>query len=239
MSDQINQPNNSNNANNQNANNQNNGGGINYNKNYSQNQNKSSGFKFGVLGILIAVGVVLGFYCVSVYNKIVSQDEILKSAWAKVENQYKRRADFIPNLVNVVKGYAAHEKETLEGVINARANATKMNIDISKASEEDLKKFSKAQNELGGALSRLLMVTENYPDLKANANFENLQAQLEGTENRIAVVRKDYIDIVAKYNTFIRKFPTSLIASIFGLGGVKPTFSATEEERKAPVVSFK
>ena len=141
---------------------------------------------------------------------MVTQDEGVKTAWSQVENQYQRRMDLIPNLVNTVKGYAAHEKETLEGVVNARAEATKTTIDPSNLTEESLKKFQSAQGELGNALSRLMLVLERYPDLKANQNFMELQAQLEGTENRISVERKRFNEVAQSYNTYIRQFPNNI-----------------------------
>ena len=147
-------------------------------------------FKNKVVWIIIAIVAILFFWVKGVYNNMVTQDEGVKTAWSQVENQYQRRMDLIPNLVNTVKGYAAHEKETLEGVVNARAEATKTTIDPSNLTEESLKKFQSAQGELGNALSRLMLVLERYPDLKANQNFMELQAQLEGTENRISVERK-------------------------------------------------
>ena len=149
-------------------------------------------FKNKVVWIIIAIVAILFFWVKGVYNNMVTQDEGVKTAWSQVENQYQRRMDLIPNLVNTVKGYAAHEKETLEGVVNARAEATKTTIDPSNLTEESLKKFQSAQGELGNALSRLMLVLERYPDLKANQNFMELQAQLEGTENRISVERKRF-----------------------------------------------
>ena len=152
-------------------------------------------FKNKVVWIIIAIVAILFFWVKGVYNNMVTQDEGVKTAWSQVENQYQRRMDLIPNLVNTVKGYAAHEKETLEGVVNARAEATKTTIDPSNLTEESLKKFQSAQGELGNALSRLMLVLERYPDLKANQNFMELQAQLEGTENRISVERKRFNEV--------------------------------------------
>ena len=165
-------------------------------------------FKNKVVWIIIAIVAILFFWVKGVYNNMVTQDEGVKTAWSQVENQYQRRMDLIPNLVNTVKGYAAHEKETLEGVVNARAEATKTTIDPSNLTEESLKKFQSAQGELGNALSRLMLVLERYPDLKANQNFMELQAQLEGTENRISVERKRFNEVAQSYNTYIRQFRT-------------------------------
>ena len=142
--------------------------------------------------ILIAVVVILVVYCVSSYNSLVTQEETVGTAWSNVENQYQRRSDLIPNLVNTVKGYAAHEKETFDAVVSARAKATQMSINIDDLTPEKIAAYQKAQGEVGSALSRLLAVTENYPDLKANENFKELQAQLEGTENRISVERRKF-----------------------------------------------
>ena len=160
-------------------------------------------FKNKVVWIIIAIVAILFFWVKGVYNNMVTQDEGVKTAWSQVENQYQRRMDLIPNLVNTVKGYAAHEKETLEGVVNARAEATKTTIDPSNLTEESLKKFQSAQGELGNALSRLMLVLERYPDLKANQNFMELQAQLEGTENRISVERKRFNEVAQSYNCLL------------------------------------
>ena len=173
-------------------------------------------FKNKTLWIIIAVVLVLFFWVRGVYNSLVTQDESVKTAWSQVENQYQRRLDLIPNLVNTVKGYASHERETLEGVINARANATKTTIDPSNLNEETMKQFQAAQGELSNALSRLMVVVERYPDLKANQNFLELQAQLEGTENRISVERKRFNETAQSYNTNIRSFPTNILAGMFG-----------------------
>ena len=148
--------------------------------------------KLSIPVIIIAVVAVIAIMCVSAYNSLVSSEESVDTAWSQVENVYQRRADLIPNLVNTVKGYAAHEKETLEGVVSARAKATQMTIDPTNLTPEAIEKFQAAQGELGSALGKLLAITENYPDLKANENFKELQAQLEGTENRIAVERKKF-----------------------------------------------
>ena len=171
------------------------------------------------------------------YNTMVTQDEGVKTAWSQVENQYQRRMDLIPNLVNTVKGYATHEKETLEGVVSARAEATKTTIDPSNLNEESMKKFQAAQGELSSALSRLMLVIERYPDLKANQNFSELQAQLEGTENRISVERKRFNETAQSYNTYIRSFPTNILAGMFGFQP-KAYFSAESGAEKAPKVEF-
>ncbi len=191
--------------------------------------------------VLVIAAIAFAIFAVPVYNKLISKDEEVKAAWSQVQNQYQRRADLIPNFVETVKGYASHEKDTLEGVINARAKATAVNINAESLAQdpEAFAKFNGAQGELSSALSRLMLVVERYPDLKANQNFAELQNQLEGTENRIAVARKDYIASVQEYNKLIRTFPTNIIARIVGLGGAKPSFSANSSSQKAPSVSFK
>ena len=150
------------------------------------------------------------------YNSMVSAEENTESAWSEVQNQYQRRADLVPNLVNTVKGYAAHEKSTFEAVTEARTKASSINLTVDDLTEENLEKFQKAQDELGSTLSRLMAVAEAYPDLKANENFMDLQAQLEGTENRIAVARRNFNEAAQSYNTLIRKFPAIITAKIFG-----------------------
>jgi LemA protein len=187
--------------------------------------------------ILILVVALVALWGVKAYNNMVSQEEGVSTAWANVESQYQRRADLIPNLVNTVKGYAAHESETLQAVVNARTKATSINIDAENMTAEQLQEFQKAQSEVGGALGRLIAVAENYPDLKANQNFLELQAQLEGTENRIAVERKNFNEAAKKYNTYIRKFPQSLLSGVFGFDK-KPYFEAEEGSQKAPTVQF-
>ena len=171
------------------------------------------------------------------YNSLVEKQQNVDQAWAQVENQYQRRADLIPNLVNTVKGYSSHESETFEKVTLARAKATSITIDADNLTEENLAKFQAAQNELSQALKSLLAVTEAYPDLKANENFMNLQTQLEGTENRIATERMRYTEAVRDYNTAIKKFPTTIYAGWFGFDA-KPQFKAEEGAQKAPEVSF-
>ena len=173
------------------------------------------------------------------YNKIQGADEQVKAAWAEVANQYQRRADLVPNLVNTVKGAANFEKETLEAVVNARAKATSIQATPELVNDpEAFARFEAAQTELKGALSRLLATVENYPDLKATAAFRDLQAQLEGTENRIAVARKRYIETVAEYNQLVRYFPTNLTARFLLGAEVRPTFEATPGAETPPEVKF-
>lgn len=185
--------------------------------------------------VLILAGVI--GWGVSVYNGLVTEQEKVNAQWANVENQYQRRADLIPNLVNTVKGYATHEKSTLEEVTNARANATKVTITADQLNEATLRKFQAAQGELSQALGRLLAVSENYPDLKANENFMELQTQLERTENRIAVERMRFNEIAREYNTRLRRFPANVVA---GIGGFvpKPYFEAEAGANTAPKVEF-
>lgn len=171
------------------------------------------------------------------YNSLVEQKQGVEQQWAEVQNQYQRRADLIPNLVNTVKGYATHESSTLEKVTEARAAATSVNINAEELNEETLAKFQAAQNQLTGALKSLLAVSEAYPDLKANENFRDLQVQLEGTENRISVARGRYTEAVKDYNTAIKKFPTTIYAGWFGFTP-KPQFKATEGAQTAPTVEF-
>ncbi|MBD5358812.1 MAG: LemA family protein [Bacteroides sp.] len=171
------------------------------------------------------------------YNSLVEQQQNVDQAWAQVENQYQRRADLIPNLVNTVKGYSTHESETLQKVTEARAKATSITINADDLNEETLAKFQEAQGELSQALKSLLAVTEAYPDLKANENFMNLQTQLEGTENRIATERMRYTEAVKEYNTAIKKFPTTIYAGWFGFKE-KPQFKAEAGASKAPEVQF-
>ena len=190
--------------------------------------------------VWIAVAVVLlgSFVWVkNTYNNLVTSDENTQSAWSQVENVYQRRADLIPNLVSTVKGYAAHESETLESVVAARSKATQVTIDPTSLNSEDIARFNEAQGELSNALGRLLMIQENYPDLKANQNFRDLQAQLEGTENRIATERMKFNQTVQDYNTKIRRFPTNIFASIFGFEK-KGYFEANSGAENAPKVEF-
>ena len=171
------------------------------------------------------------------YNKMVEMDEQVTSQWAQVENVYQRRADLIPNLVNTVKGYAAHERETLEGVIEARSKATSVNIDPKNLTPESIQQFNQAQDGLSSALSRLMVVVERYPDLKANQSFLDLQAQLEGTENRITVERQKFNQTTQTYNAYIRKFPQVIYAGWFGFDK-KTYFEAQQGAEKAPEVQF-
>ena len=172
------------------------------------------------------------------YNSLQAKDEAVNAAWSEVENQYQRRADLVPNLVNVVKGYAKHEKDVLVQVTQARASVASLKIDAQTLQDPAaFQKFQQAQAQLGSALSRLIAVSENYPDLKANQQFLDLQAQLEGTENRIAVARKRYISTVQDYNTYVRQFPQSLTAKVIGMK-TRPNFSAETGVEKAPTVSF-
>ncbi len=173
------------------------------------------------------------------YNRILGTDEDVKAAWAEVQNQYQRRLDLIPNLVNTVKGAASFERETLQAVVEARAKATSIQMDASILDNpQAFKQFEQTQAKLGGALARLLVAVERYPDLKATANFRDLQAQLEGTENRITVARKRYIGSVSTYNKLIRQFPTNLTARYLLDAEVKPTFEATGGAEKPPEVQF-
>ena len=187
--------------------------------------------------IIIVVAVIAVIWGISGYNGLVSMDEGVQTKWADVETQYQRRADLIPNLVNTVKGYAAHESETLQAVVEARANATSMNIDPSNMSAEQIANFQKAQDGVSSALSRLLVTVEKYPDLKANENFKELQVQLEGTENRISVARRDYNESARKYNTTLRSFPKNILAGMFGFEK-KAYFEAQEGSEQAPTVQF-
>ncbi|MCM1110089.1 MAG: LemA family protein [Clostridium sp.] len=189
-----------------------------------------------ILNIMAAVALAVAMSSCN-YNSLVEQQQAVDQSWAEVENQYQRRADLIPNLVNTVKGYATHESETLEKVVEARAKATSVTIDANDLNEETLARFQEAQNELSGALKSLLAVTEAYPDLKANENFKDLQVQLEGTENRVATARSRYTEAVRDYNTAIRKFPTNIYAGWFGFTA-KPQFKAEAGAERAPEVKF-
>ena len=187
--------------------------------------------------IVIALIAVTGFWMKGVYNTMVTQDEQVKTAWGQVENQYQRRADLIPNLVNTVKGYAAHERDTLEAVIQARARATQTTVNADNLDQASLQQFQAAQGQLSSALSRLMVVIERYPDLKANESFNTLQAQLEGTENRIAVERMRFNQTAQGYNTYIRSFPATILAGMFGFQ-TRPYFAADPGSEKAPTVDF-
>jgi len=196
---------------------------------------KKTGCLLGL--VVIVVLAILVFWGVGKYNGFVSQEEAVKSQWANVENVYQRRADLIPNLVATVKGYATHEEKTLTEVIEARAKATQMTIDPTKLTDANIAAFQKAQDGLSGALNRLMVSVEQYPNLKANENFLTLQSQLEGTENRIAVERRTFNEKAQAFNTAIRYFPASIIA---GIGGFqqKGYFQAAEGSDKAPTVQF-
>ncbi len=195
--------------------------------------------KKGLVSLLIVGAIVLGlfFWFQGNYNKMVKMDEGVQAAWSQVENVYQRRADLIPNLVATVKGYAQHEQQTLEGVISARSKATQISVDPENLTPEEIAKYQKAQGELGAALGKLLAITENYPDLKANENFLSLQSQLEGTENRITVERNKYNQVAREYNTTIRQFPKNIVAGMFGFEK-KPYFEAQEGTEVAPKVEF-
>lgn len=189
-----------------------------------------------LLAIVTAV-MMLPVFTSCNYNSLVEKKQGVEQSWAEVQNQYQRRADLIPNLVSTVKGYAAHESSTLEKVTEARAAATSININAEDLNEETLAKFQEAQNNLTGALKSLLAVSEAYPDLKANENFRDLQVQLEGTENRIATARGRYTQVVADYNTSIKKFPTNIYAGWFGFEK-QPQFQADQSAQSAPKVEF-
>ena len=195
--------------------------------------------KKGTITLIVVAAVLLGgfLWFKNVYNQIVVSDEYVQAMWAQVENVYQRRADLIPNLVSTVKGYAAHESETLESVVAARSKATQVTVDPSDLTPEALARYNAAQGELSNALGRLLMIQESYPDLKANQNFLELQAQLEGTENRIATERMKFNDAVKSFNTGIRRFPDNIIASMFGFEK-KGYFEAQEGAQTAPAVEF-
>lgn len=190
-----------------------------------------------VLIVVVAVVLILFFWIKGMYNSMVRMDEAVSQAWAQVENVYQRRADLVPNLVSTVKGYAEHESSTLEAVVEARAKATQATVDPSSLSEEELSRFMSAQNELGTAIGRLLVSVERYPDLKANQNFLELQAQLEGTENRITVERQKFNEAARSYNVTVRRFPNNIFAGMFGFEK-KGYFEASEGAEQAPVVSF-
>ena len=187
--------------------------------------------------IWIGVVAVVAIFFYATYNGFVNREEGLKSAWSNVETQYQRRADLIPNLVNTVKGYAAHETQTLNEVTEARARATSINLSADDLTPERLAQFQRAQAEVRSALGRLIAVSESYPDLKANQNFLELQAQLEGTENRIAVACKDFNAAAQQYNVSVRRFPANLVARMFGFGQ-KPYFESAEGAAAAPQVTF-
>lgn len=187
--------------------------------------------------VVLIIVVVLGMWMGSTYNKLVKAEEKVNSAWAQVENVYQRRADLIPNLVNTVKGAADFEQSTLTSVIEARAAATQVKISPENLTAESLTQFEQAQGQVSSALGRLMVTVERYPDLKATQNFQELQAQLEGTENRISVERKNFNEVVQVYNTRLRRFPTNLMAGMFGFEK-KPYFAAQPGAETAPEVNF-
>lgn len=187
--------------------------------------------------IILGVIAVVIIWAVASYNGLVTKEVKVSEAWANVETVYQRRADLIPNLVSTVKGYAAHEQQTLQAVTDARANATNITLDPATATPEDMERYMRAQQEVGSALGRLIAIAESYPDLKANQNFLELQKQLEGTENRISTERRKYNETVKEFNASIRRFPTNLIAGIFGFEK-QTMFEAQEGSELAPVVAF-
>ena len=195
--------------------------------------------KKGTIVLLVILGIIvlMGFKACNLQKSLVTTDENVKSKWGQVQNQYQRRADLIPNLVNTVKGAANFEQKTLTDVINARAKATSIQVDASKLTPETIQKYQAAQGELSQALGRLMVVSERYPDLKANQGFLDLQKQLEGTENRIAVARMDFNDAVKDYNISVRSFPNSLLAGMLGFQP-KGMFEADAAAQKAPSVQF-
>lgn len=195
--------------------------------------NKKAGTWLFVLIILLLIGTFIW----GTYNKLVKRQEAVKMEWGQVENQYQRRADLIPNLVKTVEGYAAHERETLQAVIEARAKATQTIVDIENASPAQWAKYAQMQGELTQALGKLLAVIEQYPDLKANENFIMLQAQLEGTENRIAITRQRFIESVNAYNRYRRKFPVIMVAPLFNFDRIE-YFTADENSENVPKVEF-
>lgn len=190
-----------------------------------------------IIAVIAVIALGLFGWVKGAYNGMVEQEEGVNTAWSQVENVYQRRADLIPNLVNTVKGYAAHEKETLQNVVDARAKATQMTVNVDDLSEVNIKKYQAAQGELQQAIGRLLMVTENYPDLKANETFNKLQDEIAGTENRITVERMKFNEAAKAYNTNIRKFPTNIFAGMFGFEK-KGYFEAQDGAEKAPEVKF-
>lgn len=186
---------------------------------------------------VVAAVVIIGFWMSSSYNSMVSEQEKATTALANVQSAYQRRADLIPNLVETVKGYAAHEKETFEAVTSARAKATSINVDLANMTPEKIKQFQEAQGELATALGRLLRVQEQYPELKANENFRDLQVQLEGTENRINEARNTYNQVVQQYNVSVRSFPKNVLAGMFGFAQMQK-FESEVGAEKAPQVKF-
>ena len=190
----------------------------------------------GTIGIIAAV-VVIAMWAASAYNSMVGEQETATTALANVQSAYQRRADLIPNLVETVKGYAAHEQGTFEAVVNARATATQITLDLTNLTPEKLQEFQKAQGELGSALGKLIAISENYPELKANENFRDLQVQLEGTENRINEARNKFNAAVQNYNVVIRSFPKNILAGVFGFAKMDK-FEADADAQSAPKVKF-
>lgn len=193
--------------------------------------------KIVIIGIIVFCILACGGCVVSSYNKMATMDEAVVNTWAEVENQYQRRSDLIPNLVNTVKGYAEHESSTLQSVVEARAAATSVKLDPTNMTQENMAMYQQAQDNLSSALSRLLVSVENYPNLKADKNFQDLQSQLEGTENRITVARKNFNDATKGYNSYIRRFPNNVFANMFGFER-KTYFEAKEGTDVAPEVKF-
>lgn len=187
--------------------------------------------------IILAIVAIILVWGVTSYNGLVSQDEKVNTEWANVQTQYQRRADLIPNLVNTVKGYATHESKTFQDVVDARAKATQMTLNVEDLTEENLRKYQAAQSELSKGLGKLMAIAESYPDLKASQNFSELQAQLEGTENRIAESRRLYNNAVKEYNVSVRRFPKNIVAGICGFDKKAP-FEASEAAQSAPTVEF-
>ncbi len=190
-----------------------------------------------IIIVIVVIGIITYSWFKGTYNSMVTLSESVDKQWSDVENVYQRRADLIPNLVSTVKGYATHEKETLEGVINARAKATSTTINAGNLTPEKIAAFQQAQDGLSSALSKLMVVVERYPDLKANQNFLELQSQLEGTENRITVERRKFNESARKYNTFIKLFPKNMLANMFAFEK-KPYFQAQKGAETAPKVEF-
>lgn len=190
---------------------------------------------FITLGVVVAVVVITVIACIGIRNGLIDRDEKVREQWSQIETQLQRRADLIPNLVNTVKGYASHEQNTLSEVVEARAQATQTRIDVNDAAA--MARFAQAQGELSSALSRLMAISESYPDLKASQNFRDLQTQLEGTENRIAVERRKYNEAAQSFNTYIKMFPRNLLAGMFGFAPLN-YFEAQQGAEKAPEVQF-
>ena len=187
--------------------------------------------------IVVAAIAIIVLWLIKGYNNMVALEESVDTAWSNVEADYQRRADLLPNLVNIVKGYASHESSTFENIVNARSKATQITVDPKDMTPEQMEEFQKAQGEVGAAFGRLMAITENYPELKANENFRALQEQWEGTENRIKVARKSYNETAQTYNTTIRRFANNLISNFFKFN-TKPYFKADEGAEKAPVATF-